>query len=141
MPDHFHLLITPAPNLALERAVQFIKGGSSHRIKKELGYTFPIWQTGFYDHRIRDATNYRRHREYILLNPVRARLVKTSEEYPFCSAHPQYKSRVDLWPPRNLPSAAKPGVEDNADSAALKRGPDKASTEPSEEEEQFVERE
>ena len=27
MPDHFHLLMTPGPAVALERAVQFIKGG------------------------------------------------------------------------------------------------------------------
>ncbi len=27
MPDHFHLLITPGPEVALERAMQFIKGG------------------------------------------------------------------------------------------------------------------
>jgi len=26
MPDHFHALITPAPELSLERTVQFIKG-------------------------------------------------------------------------------------------------------------------
>jgi putative transposase len=35
MPDHFHLLITPLT--ALERAVQFIKGGFSHQVKKECG--------------------------------------------------------------------------------------------------------
>ena len=29
MPDHFHVLITPAENLSLERVVQFIKGGFS----------------------------------------------------------------------------------------------------------------
>jgi putative transposase len=27
MPDHFHALITPAPDVSLEKAVQFIKGG------------------------------------------------------------------------------------------------------------------
>ena len=27
MPDHFHLLLSPASGVALERAVQFIKGG------------------------------------------------------------------------------------------------------------------
>ncbi len=127
MPDHFHLLITPAPNVALERALQFIKGGSSHHIKKELGYTFPIWQTGFHDHRIRSASDYQRHREYVLSNAVRERLVRTPEEFPFCSAHPRHKNRLDSWPPREFPSAAKAGEEDDVRTAALKRGPDKTT--------------
>jgi putative transposase len=31
MPDHFHIIITPAPEVSLEKAVQFIKGGFSFR--------------------------------------------------------------------------------------------------------------
>jgi len=34
MPDHFHLLITPAHEVSLEKAVQLIKGGFSFRAKK-----------------------------------------------------------------------------------------------------------
>jgi len=34
MPDHLHLLITPAPEISLERAVQLIKGGFSYRLGK-----------------------------------------------------------------------------------------------------------
>jgi putative transposase len=34
MPDHFHALITPAPEISLEKAVQFIKGGFSFRLKQ-----------------------------------------------------------------------------------------------------------
>jgi putative transposase len=33
MPDHFHALITPAPEVSLEKAMQFIKGGFSFRLK------------------------------------------------------------------------------------------------------------
>ena len=29
MPEHFQLLLTPAPDISLEKAVQFIKGGFS----------------------------------------------------------------------------------------------------------------
>ena len=50
MPDHFHLLITPS--IALERAVQLIKGGFSFQAKKELGSnmetgTAALQTTGF----------------------------------------------------------------------------------------------
>jgi len=33
MPDHLHALLTPAPEISLERAMQFIKGGFSFRLK------------------------------------------------------------------------------------------------------------
>jgi REP element-mobilizing transposase RayT len=35
MPDHFHLILTPAPTVSLEKAMQFIKGGFSYSFKKE----------------------------------------------------------------------------------------------------------
>jgi putative transposase len=34
MPDHLHLLITPALDISLDRAVQFIKGNFSYRLGK-----------------------------------------------------------------------------------------------------------
>jgi putative transposase len=37
IPDHFHLILTPATDVSLEKAVQYIKGGFSFRAKKELG--------------------------------------------------------------------------------------------------------
>ena len=39
MPDHFHALITPAFEISLERAVQFIKGEFSFRLTSSL----PVW--------------------------------------------------------------------------------------------------
>jgi putative transposase len=32
MPDHLHALITPAPDVSLEKAMQYIKGGFSFRL-------------------------------------------------------------------------------------------------------------
>jgi REP-associated tyrosine transposase len=45
MPNHFHLLITPVFPVSLEKALQYIKGGFSHRARKELGFLGQIWQT------------------------------------------------------------------------------------------------
>jgi putative transposase len=75
MPDHFHVLLTPDSQTTLERAMQFIKGGSSKRIREELSFRFPVWQRGFSDHRIRDAGDYDSHQRYIAINPVKRRLV------------------------------------------------------------------
>ncbi len=72
--------------MTLERAVQFIKGGSAHRIRKELSFRFPVWQRGFSDHRIRNPQDYAIHPRYIEQNPVKKKLVSTPEAYPWCSA-------------------------------------------------------
>jgi putative transposase len=86
MPNHFHILITPISPVPLEKAVQFIKGGFSYRVKKELGFSGEIWQTSFYDRRVRDASEYARFRHYIRMNPVRRGLVALPEEFPHSSA-------------------------------------------------------
>lgn len=79
MPNHFHVLLTPIPPVTLEKAMQFIKGGFSYRAKKELAFSGEVWQTSFYDHRIRDANESARFRHYIHMNPVRRGLVATPE--------------------------------------------------------------
>ena len=82
MPDHLHLLITPTM-VTLERSMQLIKGGFSHR----LGSKLPVWQRGFTDHRIRDTADFRTRLQYIHRNPVEARLCERAEEYGFSSAN------------------------------------------------------
>jgi putative transposase len=79
MPDHVHLPLTPSPETSLERAVQFIKGGFSYRLQAR----GTVWQESFTNHRIRDGEDFERHREYIRVNPVEARLVKRPEDYPY----------------------------------------------------------
>ena len=96
MPDHFHILLTPC--VTLERAIQFIKGGFSFRVKKELQSTMEIWQTGFSDHRIRNAEDFGIHVDYICRNPIRRQLVDRASEYPYCSAFPgSQKDEVPQW--------------------------------------------
>src|SRR5258708_21129333 len=72
MPDHFHLIVTSAEDVPLEKAVQFIKGGFSLRAKKELDFQSLVWQESFTNHRVRDPEDYERHRDYIHQNPVKA---------------------------------------------------------------------
>ena len=103
MPDHIHLLLTPRPSIALERAMQFVKGGYSHRFMKETGSRMEIWERSFTNHRIRDAVDYERHRSYIRLNPVRAKLVGAPQDYPYSSAYPGFS--LDEAPQRLKPVA------------------------------------
>jgi putative transposase len=104
MPDHIHMLLTPAVNLSLERAVQFIKGGYSYRLRTS--EKIQVWQGSFTNHRVRDGEDYLRHREYIRLNPVRARLARDASAYPYSSARPDFP--LDEMPPGQpkLPKSA-----------------------------------
>ena len=90
MPNHFHILLTPGSQTSLEKAMQMIKGGSAFRIRKELLYTWPIWQPGFHDRWVRDAREYNAFTAYITQNPTRARLVEKVEEYVWSSASGRY---------------------------------------------------
>ena len=104
MPNHFHLLITPAPDVPLEKALRFIKGGFSFRARKELHSTLSIWQASFTNHRIHDARDYEQHRSYIRENPVKAGLVPNAESFPYSSAFPG--AILDPVPPGLKPASA-----------------------------------
>jgi REP-associated tyrosine transposase len=105
MPDHLHLLITPA--ITLERAMQMIKGGFSFRAKKELGFNGEIWETSFHDRRVRDAREYHRFRQYIWENPVGRGLCPQPTDYAYSSATSTFA--LDEVPQRLKPlSAATP---------------------------------
>jgi putative transposase len=109
MPDHLQVLMTPSTSL--EKAVQFIKGGFSYRAKKELASNLEIWQKGFSDHRIRDASDYRVHAIYIRQNPVRRHLCEATEQYSYSSA----SSRFEL---DSVPQGLKPTPFGGPDGAA-----------------------
>ena len=82
MPDHFHVLITPAPDVSLEKAVQFIKGGFSFRLKSK----FDVWLRSFNESQILTEEKFVSCVRYIEDNPVHERLVLSAENYPHTSA-------------------------------------------------------
>jgi putative transposase len=82
MPDHFHALITPARDVSLEKAMQFIKGGFSFRLKSKLN----VWMRSFNESQIMSEGKFMNCVQYIEENPVRRGLVATREAYSFSSA-------------------------------------------------------
>ena len=103
MPDHVHFILAPKLTTSLERAMQFIKGGYSHRYMKETGSRTEIWERSFTNHRIRDGDDYDQHRRYIHLNPVRAGLCQVPQDYPYSSTWPGFS--LDAAPQRLKPVA------------------------------------
>jgi putative transposase len=82
MPDHVHLLVSVDSDVS--KAMQFIKGGFSYRVKKEFGYPGEVWQRGFSEVRVEGEKNFEQHRQYIAQNPVRAGLVRPGEAFAWC---------------------------------------------------------
>ena len=76
MPDHLHMLVSFGE-----------KPGMLASIKNWKRYTARIagirWQDGFFDHRLRRDESFVEKAAYIRMNPVRAGLVKTPEEWPY----------------------------------------------------------
>jgi len=70
MPEHLHVLLTPAPGQTIERCAQCIKSGYSHELRKQFGGE--VWQAGFHEHRIRDGDDFRNQLAYITANPQRS---------------------------------------------------------------------
>jgi putative transposase len=121
LPEHLHIMLTPGETTTLEKAIQLIKGGSSHEIGKTLLLRFPVWHTGFTEHLIRDQADYDSHADYIDRNPVEVHLVERPEEYPHGSA--RGRNRLDPWP---MTSGAKARPLNNLISAGLKPRPSHA---------------
>jgi putative transposase len=103
MPDHVHLLLIPAPDVSLEKAVQLIKGGFSFRVKRELDSNLEVWEKGYTEHRVKDASDYDRHSEYIRENPIVAGLSETAWDYPYGSA--SRRGDIDPTPPWLKPAS------------------------------------
>ena len=92
MPDHVHILITPAIDQSTSRCIQLIKGGYSHAARDQA--RGEIWHSGYHEHRIRDQADYASQLDYIANNPSRRELsayphVHTDSRYwPTLDAHP-----------------------------------------------------
>ncbi len=98
MPDHVHLLITVDRDMTIERAMQFVKGGFSYRLKKETGYSGEVWQRGFSEVRTEDRESFEKCKEYIRQNPVKAGLVVSADEYPHSFSYLAKKKQQGLKP-------------------------------------------
>ena len=84
MPDHVHLMIEVGDGMTIEKAMQFIKGRFSFRLKKEFGYLGEVWQRGFAEVQVMNKRDLEVHSAYIAENPVKAGLVDSAEMYPYC---------------------------------------------------------
>jgi putative transposase len=82
MPDHVHLLLTPAEDVSLEKAMQFVKGGFSFLLKSKMD----VWERSFNEAQITSREEYVACETYIEQNPVVDGLVVEAKGFLFGSA-------------------------------------------------------
>jgi putative transposase len=87
MPNHIHLMLSVDDGHAIGRAVQIVRGGFSYAMGQAGLKLKAVWQPSYYEHRVRDAAEYARMRNYIHQNPVRRRLVEAAADYTYSSAN------------------------------------------------------
>jgi len=90
MPDHIHVLITPAINESTAKCVQYIKGGYAFAARQQT--SGEIWHSGYHEHRIRNNDDFKNQLIYIRDNPAR----KQYGDYPH--VHTKYLDRIDSIP-------------------------------------------
>jgi len=89
MPNHVHLLIEPRAELRrITNGLKGVAAREANRILNRTGSRF--WQDESFDHWVRDSVERQRIIAYIENNPVKARLARRPEDWPWSSA----KSRI-----------------------------------------------
>jgi len=79
MPDHIHLFACGDVELVLSNWV----AGLKRAISQALAVSGEFWQPTFFDHVLRSEESYSEKWEYVCQNPVRAGLVKESDDWPY----------------------------------------------------------
>ncbi len=89
MPDHIHMLVRLRERRrSLSRVIATIKAQIIRRART-LGLSI-AFQWGYHDWILRSDQDPRAFAKYIAANPVRAKLVLTPADYPYCGI-------VDIW--------------------------------------------
>jgi hypothetical protein len=74
MPNHVHALVQLIPDWPLAKISQSVKGFTAREINRRAGRAGSLWQQEVWDRIVRNAGQFEKYREYILHNPVKARL-------------------------------------------------------------------
>ncbi len=74
MPNHVHVLVQPLPGEDVQKRLGGVRRYTARLINRRLHRTGAFWMPEPFDHLVRSRSYFRRYRQYIRLNPVRAGL-------------------------------------------------------------------
>ena len=86
MPNHGHVLLSPINGFHLDEIEHSIKSYTANEANKLLGRKGQFWAIECFDRYIRDWRHFNAVVRYIENNPVKARLCRRPEDWPFSSA-------------------------------------------------------
>ena len=85
MPDHFHWLVE-LQNSSLSVLMCKTKSRTTWAFNAMSGRNIRLWQKGYHDRAIRKEEDLQNIARYIIMNPVRADLVRRPHDYPLWDA-------------------------------------------------------
>ncbi len=94
MPNHVHLVVTPTSSDGMPRALRAVHCQYAQRIHRMRAVSGHLWQGRYYCSAL-DPTHFLNAIRYVELNPVRARLIASPEDYPWSSAAARCGQRFD----------------------------------------------
>ncbi len=86
MPDHFHWLMQVTGTSSLSTCMQNVKSFSARLFNAKYSHVGSLWQRGFHDHALRREENIEDISRYIIMNPIRAGIVRRIGDYPLWDA-------------------------------------------------------
>lgn len=86
MPNHGHVILSPIVGFSISEIMHSIKSYTAHEANKILDRTGQFWAKEYFDRYIRDQRHFANTVAYIENNPVKARLCKAPEQWPYSSA-------------------------------------------------------
>ncbi len=86
MPDHVHLLVQLGENEELSKLIARLKSNTSRFVNREMDRNGALWQKGYHDRAIRSEDDVQAVARYVVMNPIRAGLVKSVGMYPYWDA-------------------------------------------------------
>ncbi len=103
LPEHLHCIwLLPEDDDDYSLRWRLIKSHFSRHIAKEETISQSrlrknergLWQRSYWEHQIRDDTDFQRHLDYIHYNPVKHGYVDNATDWPYSSIHQWVKSGV-----------------------------------------------
>lgn len=95
LPDHLHAIWTlPSGDADFSGRWRRIKAHFTHRlvatgvpVERYRNGEYALWQRRFWEHTIRNETDFERHVDYVHFNPVKHKLASRTRDWPYSSFH------------------------------------------------------
>ena len=94
MPNHFHLVLRPFDDGDLSRFMQWLLTTHVRRYRREYGSSGHVWQGRFKAFPCQNGEHLETVLRYVERNPLRARVVRRAEKWPYSSLHAATKAAV-----------------------------------------------